>query len=79
MQIPIVVRIDAARTLVDLVAAIELVASGAATCVIVSNVEGLEDVAAQALGHAQTAGVRFRLVRDGLTHHPSARVGPREP
>ena len=79
IQIPTAVRVDAAGTLVDLVAAIDLVAAGGATRVIVANAEGLEEVAAEALALAQSAGVRFQLVRDQSTGRPSASVGPREP
>jgi hypothetical protein len=57
-------------------AAIDLVASGAIRGIVLAAFPGVEDVAAGALAHAQGAGVRFALSRDGdaVTVH----IGPRE-
>jgi hypothetical protein len=69
--------VAADRALAELVAAIELVASGVATRVHVTGLAGLDEVAAQGLVRAQQAGVRFTLTR----HPPdivTAIVGPHE-
>lgn len=51
------------RTLLEIVAAIDLVAGGGARRVVLSSLPHPELVAAEALAHAQGAGVPFRLDR----------------
>ena len=66
------------RTLRDLVAAIDLVAGGGARRVVLSNLPDLELVAAEALAHAQGAGLPFSLSRGAAGARPAAVVGPIE-
>ena len=78
IQLPVADPEAPARTLAELVAAIDLVARGVARRVVVVGEADVDAVAAQALAHAQLAGVRFSLVRD----HPGSPlvvVGPRQP
>jgi hypothetical protein len=65
------------RALVELDAAIDMVALGLARRVHVTGLAGLEAVAAVALSRAQAAGVAFALSRDGGPETLSAIVGPR--
>jgi hypothetical protein len=62
--------------LAHLLAAIDLVARGAAVRVIITSIDGLDDVAGEALAAAQRAGVRFSLARDAGSVR--AIVGPLE-
>ncbi len=62
----------------DLVAAIQLVASGVARRVVLTGLPGVESVAAEALVHAQAAHVRFALTRSSAKDAPSVVVGPLE-
>jgi hypothetical protein len=79
---PHVIRLPSARTalsedlLEELSGAIDLVASGAVRTIVLAAFPGVESVAADALAHAQGAGVGFALSRDGdaITVH----IGPRE-
>ena len=59
----------------EVMAAIDLVASGGASRVAIVNLEGLEQAAAEGLAAAQGAGVAFRLEREP-TGAPTAIVGP---
>ena len=76
------IRLPSARSslsenlLEELNGAIDLVAGGAARKIVLAAFQGVEDVAAGALAHAQRAGVRFALSRDeeAVTVH----IGPRE-
>ena len=66
-----------ADLLEELIAAADLVASGAVRRIVLASFPGVEDVAAGALAYAQGIGVAFRLSRDGsgaVTVH----IGPRE-
>lgn len=82
MDSPHVIRLPSARTaltedlLEELSGAIDLVASGAVRTIVLAAFPGVESVAAGALAHAQAAGVRLALSRDGeaVTVH----IGPRE-
>ena len=64
------------RTLLDIVAAIELVAAGGASRVVLSNLPDPERVASEALAIAQGAGVTFRLARGSGGGAPSIIIGP---
>ena len=75
--LPVAVAMATDRALAELLAAIELVASGMARRVHVTGLAGLDEVAAQALVRAQLAGVRFTLTRD-RPDTVTAIVGPRE-
>jgi hypothetical protein len=75
--LPVAFPLAADRALAELLAAIQLVARGAATRVHVTGLAGLDDVAAQALVRAQLAGVRFTLARD-QPDTVTAIIGPRE-
>jgi hypothetical protein len=66
------------RTLLDIVAAIELVAAGGARRVVLSSLPDPELVAVEALAHAQAAGVRFSLSRGPEGGLPAVVVGPVE-
>lgn len=66
------------RTLLDIVAAIRLVRAGGARRVVLASLPDPGLVAAEALVHAQAAGVEFRLVR-GSGERPTVIVGPRLP
>jgi hypothetical protein len=66
-----------ADLLEELIAAADLVASGAVRRIVLASFPGVEDVAGGALAYAQGIGVAFRLSRDdtgALTVH----IGPRE-
>ena len=66
-----------ADLLEELIAAADLVASGAVRRIVLASFPGVEDVAAGALAYAQGIGVAFRLSRDdsgAVTVH----IGPRE-
>jgi hypothetical protein len=65
----------AAIALREVLAAVELVAGGAAARVAIVNLDGLEEVAPEGLAAAQAAGVEFRLVRES-TGAPTLMVGP---
>ena len=68
---------ETADLLEELMAAADLVASGAVRRIVLAAFPGVEDVAAGALAYAQGIGVAFRLSRDdtgALTVH----IGPRE-
>jgi hypothetical protein len=64
--------------LAEIVAAIELVASGQAGRVVISGVQGVEAAAGEALQRAQAAHVAFCLRRTPGSV-PAVVVGPREP
>lgn len=61
IRLPVEHSIGLDHILVDIVAAIELVALGGATRVVLVGLPNPEAVAADALAHAQRAGVRFAL------------------
>jgi hypothetical protein len=67
----------AEHALAELVAAIELVASGRARRVTVSGIPGVDSVASEALLDAQAAHVAFCL-RRSPGHAPAVVVGPLE-
>jgi hypothetical protein len=67
---------SAEHTLFDIVAAIDLVATGGAVRVVLASLPGPERVAAEALAHAQAAGVAFRLDRGAGRCPPCVVVGP---
>ena len=77
VPLPVAAAREADRALTELLAGIELVSRGVATRVHVTGLAGLEDVAAGALVQAQSAGVRFTLIRD-QPGSVSATIGPRE-
>ncbi len=62
----------------DMIAAIDLVASGVARRVVLAGLQGVEAVAAQALLVAQAEHVRFSLARTNATDMPAVIVGPVE-
>jgi hypothetical protein len=66
-----------ADLLEELIAAADLVASGAVRRIILSAFPDVEDVAAGALAYAQSIGVAFRLTRDD-TGAVTVHIGPRE-
>ena len=66
-----------ADLLEELIAAADLVASGAVRRIVLAAVPGVEDVAAGALAYAQSIGVAFRLSRDD-TGVVTVHIGPRE-
>jgi hypothetical protein len=76
LRLPVARAPDLDVVLADLVAAIDLVALGVATRVVIGGLNGVEAVASEALGHAQASGVEFALGRndDGGVR---AIVGPR--
>lgn len=65
------------RTLLDIVAAVRLVAAGAARRVVLAALPEPELVAAEALVHAQAAAVEFRVVSGGGGQPAAVIVGPR--
>jgi hypothetical protein len=69
---------DIDRALAELTAAIDLVALGSASRVIVACVSAVDAVATEALAHAQQVGVAFTLSRDAATGAVSVVVGPRD-
>lgn len=66
------------HVLADLVAAIELVASGAARRVVLAGLPGVEAVAAEALAYAQAAHVAFSLRRAPGSEAPAVVIGSLE-
>jgi hypothetical protein len=66
-----------ADLLEELIAAADLVASGAVRRIVLAAFPGVEDVAAGALAYAQGIGVAFRLSRDA-TGAMTVHIGPRE-
>ena len=64
--------------LLDIVAAIDLVAAGAARRVVLSCLPGVESVAGAALSYAQSMQVHFTIARHGEADPPSVVVGPVE-
>ena len=65
-----------ADLLEELIAAADLVASGAVRRIVLTSFPGVEDVAAGVLSYAQGIGVAFRLSRDS-TGAVSVHIGPR--
>ena len=61
----------------EVIAAVDLVASGAVRRIVLAAFPGVEDVAASALAYAQGIGVAFRLSRDS-TGAVTVHIGPRE-
>lgn len=55
--------LDIARR--EVLAAVDLVASGGASRVAIANLAAAEAILADALADAQAAGVAFRIVREG--------------
>jgi hypothetical protein len=76
IRLPIAYRADE-HALAELVAAIELVASGRARRVVVSGIPSVDAVAGEALLDAQAAHVTFCLRRTP-GHAPAVVVGPLE-
>lgn len=82
METPRPVRLPAAaaaareRDLIEVLAAIELVAHHGATRVTVAGLRDAKAIAAEALAHAQAADVGFMLSRDPETDAVSIVVGP---
>ena len=68
---------ETADLLEELMAAADLVASGAVRRIVLAAFPGVEDVAAGALAYAQGIGVAFRLSRDD-TGAVTVHIGPRE-
>jgi hypothetical protein len=68
---------ETADLLEELMAAADLVASGAVRRIVLAAFPGVEDVAAGALAYAQGIGVAFRLSRDS-TGAVTVHIGPRE-
>jgi hypothetical protein len=66
-----------ADLLEELLAAADLVASGAVRRIVLASFPGVEEVAAGALAYAQGIGVAFRLSRDS-TGAVTVHIGPRE-
>jgi hypothetical protein len=66
-----------ADLLEELMAAADLVASGAVRRIVLAAFPGVEDVAAGALAYAQGIGIAFRLSRDD-TGAVTVHIGPRE-
>jgi hypothetical protein len=62
----------------DMIAAIDLVASGVARRVVLGGLRGVESVAADALLAAQAQHVRFSLARTEAHGVPAVIVGPVE-
>lgn len=71
-------RQAADHVLSDLVAAIELVASGSARRVVLAGIPGIEAVAGEAIPYAQAAHVGFALRRSSGGQEPAIVVGPLE-
>ena len=65
------------RTLLDIVAAIRLVGAGGARRVVLSSLPDPELAAAEAIVHAQAAGVAFRLAPGPDGRGTAVIVGPR--
>ena len=61
----------------EVIAAVDLVASGAVRRIVLAAFPGVEDVAAGALAYAQGIRVAFRLSRDD-TGAVTVHIGPRE-
>ena len=61
----------------EVIAAVDLVASGAVRRIVLAAFPGVEDVAAGALAYAQGIGVAYRLSRDD-TGAVTVHIGPRE-
>jgi hypothetical protein len=82
METPRPIRLPAAvaaareKDLVEVLAAIELVARHAATRVTLAGLRDATAIAAEGLVHAQAANVRFALSRDPETDAISVVVGP---
>ena len=68
---------SSADLLEEVIAAADLVASGAVRRIVLAAFPGVEDVAASALAYAQSIGVAFRLSRDD-TGAVTVHIGPRE-
>lgn len=65
------------RTLLDLLAAIQLVAAGSALRLVLSGLPDVDQVAADALALAQAVGVAFVIVHRPGEPSPTVLVGPR--
>jgi len=76
IRLPVASPLDRDDVLVELVAAVGLVATGHASRVVVATTGPLEAVAGEALAYAQSAGIAFALARDGRGR-VRAVVGPR--
>ena len=80
VRLPVAVdRSETASTdiaLADIVAAIELVAIGGARRVILTGLAHVDEVASQALAHAQAANLEFRIERDQATGAVTVLIGP---
>ena len=61
----------------ELIAAADLVASGAVRRIVLAAFPGVEDVAGGALAYAQGIGIAFRLSRDD-TGAVTVHIGPRQ-